>query len=162
MSTEFYHLSANDTQGRPIGMSAYKGKTLLIVNTATKCGLTPQFEGLEELYERYRDKGLVVLGFPCNQFGGLEPEGNETMADTCKINYGVTFPLFEKIEVNGKSAHPIFRHLERRLRRTVWQQDKMELHKVPSIGRRRPAGAALCSHYPAGLHRIAYTETVVK
>jgi glutathione peroxidase len=115
MSAEFYQLSANDPRGRPIGMSAYKGKTLLIVNTATKCGLTPQFEGLEGLYERYRDKGLVVLGFPCNQFGGQEPESNETMAETCKVNYGVTFPLFEKIEVNGANAHPVFKYLKSRL-----------------------------------------------
>ena len=115
MSTEFYQLKASDPQGRPVGMSDYKGKTLLIVNTATKCGLTPQFEGLEQLYERYRDKGLVVLGFPCNQFGGQEPESNETMAETCKINYGVTFPLFEKVEVNGAGAHPVFKYLKSRL-----------------------------------------------
>jgi glutathione peroxidase len=115
MANEFYQLRANDPAGQPIEMSAYKGKVILIVNTATKCGLAPQFEGLEQLYQDYKDKGLVVLGFPCNQFSHQEPEPNDTMVATCQLNFGVTFPLFEKIEVNGPHTHPVFRFLKNRL-----------------------------------------------
>src|ERR1700733_13430530 len=98
MINEFYELSANASTGQPIEMSTYKGKVVLIVNTATQCGFTPQLEGLQRLYQDYKDKGLIILGFPCNQFGGQEPLGNESMAATCQLNYGVTFPLFEKSE----------------------------------------------------------------
>ncbi len=115
MSSEFYQLTANNPQGQPVSMAGYEGKVILIVNTATQCGLTPQFEGLEQLYNKYRDRGLVVLGFPCNQFAGQEPESNESMEQTCKVNFGVTFPLMEKIDVNGPKTHPIFRLLKRRL-----------------------------------------------
>ena len=115
MSNEFDQLVANNPQGQPINLAAYKGKTLLIVNTATKCGFTPQLKGLESLYQRYKEQGLVVLGFPCNQFGQQEPESNETMEQTCAVNYGVSFPLFEKIEVNGPGAHPLFKFLKRKL-----------------------------------------------
>jgi glutathione peroxidase len=115
MSSEFYQLTANNPQGQPVSMAGYEGKVILIVNTATQCGLTPQFEGLEQLYNKYKDRGLVVLGFPCNQFAGQEPESNESMEQTCKINFGVTFPLMEKIDVNGPKTHPIFRLLKRRL-----------------------------------------------
>lgn len=94
-------------------MSDYKGRPILIINTATKCGLTPQFDGLEKLHQEYKDKGLVVLGFPCNQFAGQEPETNDSMEETCKINHGVTFQLSEKIDVNGKNAHPIFKYLKK-------------------------------------------------
>ncbi|MES1249904.1 MAG: glutathione peroxidase [Chitinophaga rupis] len=111
----FYQLTANTPRNEPIPMSAYKGKVVLIVNTATQCGFTPQFEGLEKLYQEYKDKGLVVLGFPCNQFGSQEPLSNEAMEETCKINHGVTFPLFEKIEVNGPGAHPLFKYLKKQL-----------------------------------------------
>lgn len=96
-------------------MSSFRGKVVLVVNTATQCGFTPQFEGLEQLYRDYKDKGLVVLGFPCNQFGSQEPLSNEEMAATCQLNYGVSFPLFEKIEVNGQNAHPVFQFLKSRL-----------------------------------------------
>ena len=115
MSNEFYELTANNLQGQPVNMSRYEGKVILVVNTATKCGFAPQFEGLEQLYNKYKDKGLVVLGFPCNQFGGQEPETNDNMEQACKVNFGVTFPLFEKIEVNGPQTHPLFRLLKRRL-----------------------------------------------
>jgi glutathione peroxidase len=84
MANEFYQLSANNPQGQAIGMSSFEGKVILVVNTATKCGLTPQFEGLEQLYQQYREKGLVILGFPCNQFGGQEPETNENMQQYCQ------------------------------------------------------------------------------
>ncbi len=115
MSTEFYQLQANTPQGKPVSMAAFEGKVVLVVNTATQCGLTPQFNGLEHLYQEYKDKGLVVLGFPCNQFGGQEPLTNENMEQTCKINHGVTFPLFEKIDVNGPHTHPVFKFLKSRL-----------------------------------------------
>lgn len=115
MSSEFYQLVASNPQGQPVNLANYKGKTLLIVNTATKCGFTPQLEGLESLYQKYKDKGFVVLGFPCNQFAGQEPEANETMEETCKVNYGVSFPLFEKIDVNGPAAHPLFTFLKSKL-----------------------------------------------
>jgi glutathione peroxidase len=115
MTSEFYQLTANNPQGQPVSMTRYEGKVILVVNTATQCGLTPQFEGLEQLYNKYKDRGLVVLGFPCNQFAGQEPESNENMEYTCKVNFGVTFPLMEKIDVNGPNTHPVFRLLKRRL-----------------------------------------------
>lgn len=115
MASEFYQLTANNTQGQPVHMARYEGKVLLVVNTATQCGLAPQFEGLQQLYEKYKDKGLVVLGFPCNQFAHQEPESNSGMEQVCRLNFGVTFPLFEKIDVNGPQTHPVFRLLKRRL-----------------------------------------------
>lgn len=115
MANDFYTLTANTPQGRPVSMSDYRGKVVLVVNTATQCGLTPQFEGLEKLYTTYKEQGLVILGFPCNQFGSQEPLGNEVMEETCKLNHGVTFPLFEKIEVNGPGTHPVFQYLKKRL-----------------------------------------------
>jgi len=115
MPNEFYQLSANNPQGRPVPMSSYEGKVVMVVNTATQCGLTPQFEGLEKLYEEYRDRGLVILGFPCNQFGAQEPLANEVMEETCRVNHGVTFPLFEKIDVNGGHTHPVFKYLKSKL-----------------------------------------------
>ncbi|WP_100406341.1 glutathione peroxidase [Bacillus solitudinis] len=99
--------------GEEVSLSDYKGQALLIVNTATKCGLTPQFQGLETLYQTYKDEGFVVLGFPCNQFMNQEPLGNEEMIKTCKLNYGVTFPLFEKVLVNGTNAHPLYQYLKK-------------------------------------------------
>ncbi len=101
MENEFYRLTANNPQGQPVSMANFEGKVILIVNTATQCGLTPQLEGLELLYQQYRDKGLIILGFPCNQFANQEPESNEKMEQACKLNFGVTFSLFEKINVNG-------------------------------------------------------------
>ena len=129
MTNEFYLLSANTPQGRPVSMNDYRGKVVLVVNTATQCGLTPQFEGLERLYMDYKDKGFVILGFPCNQFGHQEPLTNDVMEQTCKLNHGVTFPLFEKIDVNGPGTHPVFRYLKKRLgglfgRRIKWNFTK--------------------------------------
>jgi glutathione peroxidase len=129
MAASFYDLDANTSKGQPLPMSSLKGKVVLVVNTATQCGFTPQFEGLEKLYRTYKDQGLVVLGFPCNQFGSQEPLSNEEMAATCKINYGVSFPLFEKIEVNGEKAHPLFKYLKSKLgglfgRRIKWNFTK--------------------------------------
>ena len=112
---KFYDLTANAPDGTPIDMKGFRGKTILIINTATKCGLTPQFEGLENLHQKYKDKGLVVIGFPCNQFASQEPETNDTLVQVCKINHGVTFLLTEKVEVNGKNTHPIFHFLKNEL-----------------------------------------------
>jgi len=94
-------------------LSEYKGKVLLIVNTASRCGFTPQLEGLEMLYRKYRDRGFEVLGFPCNQFGGQDPGANGEIAQFCRMNYGVSFPMFAKIEVNGRNAHPLYRYLKK-------------------------------------------------
>ncbi|MDA0778018.1 MAG: glutathione peroxidase [Bacteroidetes bacterium] len=109
----FYDLTAKTPNGEKINMADYKGKPVLIVNTATQCGLTPQFEGLEKLHQAYKDLGLITLGFPCNQFAGQEPETNENMVQSCLVNHGVTFPLSEKIDVNGPNAHPIFKFLKK-------------------------------------------------
>lgn len=96
-------------------MRQYEGKTILVVNTASKCGLTPQFEGLENLYRKYREQGLVILGFPCNQFANQEPGSEKEIAEFCQFNYGVSFPMFAKVDVNGPEAHPIFRYLKKEL-----------------------------------------------
>ena len=111
----FYELSAKDPTGKVIPMSNYEGKTVLIVNTATRCALAPQFEGLEKLHLKYRDQGLVVLGFPCNQFGFQEPESNKNIEEVCLINHGVSFQLTEKVKVNGGDTHPIFKFLKENL-----------------------------------------------
>lgn len=115
MKTSFHQFSAKSLQGREIKMETYKGKTVLVVNTASKCGLTPQFEGLENLFEKYKDKGLVILGFPCNQFANQEPGDEKSISEGCLLNYGVTFPMFSKIEVNGGNAHPIYKYLKKEL-----------------------------------------------
>jgi glutathione peroxidase len=96
-------------------MEAYKGKVVLVVNTASKCGLTPQYEGLEQLYRKYSDKGLVILGFPCNQFANQEPGDEKSISEGCLINYGVTFPMFSRVDVNGETAHPVFKYLTKEL-----------------------------------------------
>lgn len=111
----FYDFEATLLNGKKQSMSAYKGKVVVVVNTASKCGLTPQYEGLEKLYKKYKDKGLVILGFPCNQFGNQEPGNAEEIGNFCEVNYGVSFPMFEKIDVNGKNAHPLFKYLKSKL-----------------------------------------------
>lgn len=108
----FYDFSAKDIDGKEISMSDYKGKVVLVVNTASKCGLTPQFKELEELYKEFKEKGVEILGFPCNQFAGQEPGSGEEAQNFCQLNYGVTFKMFEKINVNGKDAHPLYKYLK--------------------------------------------------
>lgn len=115
MSNSLHRFSALDIRGRETSMEIYKGKTVLIVNTASECGLTPQFEGLEQLYKKYKDDGLVILGFPCNQFGKQEPGDEKSIKEGCILNYGVTFPMFSKVDVNGDSAHSIFKFLKKEL-----------------------------------------------
>jgi glutathione peroxidase len=112
METSFYNFKAKTLGGKEISMEEYKGKTVLVVNTASKCGFTPQFGGLEELYKKYNDKGLVILGFPCNQFANQEPGDEKSIAEGCLLNYGVTFPMFSKIDVNGTDAHPLYKYLK--------------------------------------------------
>jgi glutathione peroxidase len=107
-----YDYSAETLDGRPAPLSAYKGKVALIVNTASKCGFTPQYQGLEALYRQYADRGLVVLGFPCNQFGAQEPGSAEQIQSFCSLTYDVTFPMFAKIDVNGPAAHPLYEYLK--------------------------------------------------
>lgn len=111
--THLYQFEAELLEGGDQSLSDYQGKVLLIVNTASKCGFTPQFGGLEKTYQKYKDRGLVVLGFPCNQFGGQDPGSNEQIGEYCQRNYGVSFPMFAKVDVKGPEAHPIFRYLTR-------------------------------------------------
>lgn len=106
-----YAFQAKLSNGETINLKDYKGKAVLIINTASKCGLTPQYEGLENLYRSYKDQGLEVLAFPCNQFGGQEPGSDEEIQAFCSINYDVSFPVFKKIDVNGKHAHPLYQYL---------------------------------------------------
>lgn len=115
MENSFYQFTARSLQGKEIAMDTYKGKVVLVVNTASKCGLTPQYEGLEKLYEKYKDKGFVILGFPCNQFGNQEPGTEKEISEGCLVNYGVTFQMFSKIDVNGDNAHPVYKYLKDKL-----------------------------------------------
>jgi glutathione peroxidase len=107
-----YEFSAPLLDGRPVNLAEFKGRVLLIVNTASKCGFTPQYAGLEKLYRTYKDRGLEILGFPCNQFGAQEPGSAAEIGSFCERNYGVSFPVFDKIDVNGPDAHPLFRFLK--------------------------------------------------
>lgn len=118
-----YDFSAKSIDGKEISMSQYKGKVMLIVNVASKCGFTPQYEGLEKLYRKYKDKGFVVLGFPCNQFGKQEPGTEEEIMQFCKSNYDVTFPMFSKIDVNGENAHPLYVFLKQKAPGILSTQD---------------------------------------
>ena len=111
MTKNIYEFSCEDSSGQTIDLSDFKGKTLLIVNTASQCGFTPQYEGLEKLQNNYSSEVFSVLAFPCNQFGGQEPGTNEQITEFCSLNYGNTFPIFSKIDVNGENAHPLFNFL---------------------------------------------------
>ncbi|QUN04903.1 glutathione peroxidase [Shewanella yunxiaonensis] len=113
MSSSIYDIDIIDIQGNKSNLALYKNKVMLIVNTASKCGFTPQYQGLEELYQEFKDNGLVVLGFPCNQFGAQEPGNEQEIARFCELNYGVSFPLFAKIDVNGANAHPLYQFLKK-------------------------------------------------
>ena len=107
-----YSISVKKNDGSNMVLDKYRGKVLLIVNVASQCGFTPQYEGLEAIYRQYKEKGLEILGFPCNQFGRQEPGNDEEIKNFCSLNYDVTFPLFAKIEVNGESAHPLYQYLK--------------------------------------------------
>ncbi|KFI07425.1 glutathione peroxidase [Massilia sp. BSC265] len=109
---DVFDFSATTLDGRPMDLSAWRGKVLLIVNTASACGFTPQYKGLEELHRQYGERGLVVMGFPCNQFGKQEPGTEDEIGAFCEKNYGVSFPMFAKVDVNGDDAHPLYKHLK--------------------------------------------------
>lgn len=107
-----YGFAPRNNQGSETSLEDYRGQVLLIVNTASKCGLTPQFAGLEAIYKEYRDQGFTILGFPCNQFAGQDPGSNDEIMEFCQLNYGVSFPMFGKIDVNGDDTDPLFKHLK--------------------------------------------------
>jgi glutathione peroxidase len=111
MSAAIYDFSTTSLEGKPVSFQDFQGKVMLIVNTASQCGMTPQYEGLQSLYSKYLDRGLVVFGFPCNQFGAQEPGSATDIQSFCQARYGVTFPMSEKIEVNGENAHPLYQYL---------------------------------------------------
>ena len=110
--TSIYDLEFTDNRGNLVSLADYSGKPILIVNTASKCGFTPQYEGLQKLNEEFREQGLIVLGFPCDQFAHQEPGNDQEIDEFCKVNFGVDFPLSQKVNVNGKNAHPIFKFLK--------------------------------------------------
>jgi glutathione peroxidase len=107
-----HDFTVDDIHGKPVGLDRYKGKVVLVVNTASKCGYTPQYKGLEALYAKYKGQGLEILGFPCNQFGAQEPGTEKEIEQFCELNYGVTFPMFAKVDVNGDQAAPVYRYLK--------------------------------------------------
>ncbi|SMB26141.1 putative glutathione peroxidase [Sterolibacterium denitrificans] len=109
---KFHDISVKAIDGRDVNLADYAGKVVLVVNTASKCGFTPQYDGLEALYEKYRERGFVVLGFPCNQFGAQEPGSEQQIAEFCETRFNIAFPMFAKIDVNGPNAHPLYRHLK--------------------------------------------------
>ena len=125
----FYQFKAKSLQGKEISMKEYAGKVVLVVNTASKCGFTPQYEGLEKLYSQYKDKGLVILGFPCNQFGNQEPGSAEEISKFCTLNYSVNFPMFSKIDVNGEKADPLYKYLKDELPGTMGNEIKWNFTK---------------------------------
>ncbi|MBD1855818.1 MULTISPECIES: glutathione peroxidase [Leptolyngbya] len=110
-ASSIYDFSANSLEGQPVSLSTFKDKVLLIVNTASQCGFTPQYQGLQSIYNKFENQGFAVLGFPCNQFGQQEPGTASEIQSFCETRFGVTFPLFEKVDVNGSNAHPLFKYL---------------------------------------------------
>ncbi len=114
MIDDIYALKAMANDGKELSLEQYKGKVMLVVNTASKCGFTPQYKGLQELFAKYADKGLVILGFPCDQFAHQEPGGDGEIAQFCQRNFGVSFPLMAKVDVNGETAHPVFKYLRKK------------------------------------------------
>ena len=127
--SDFYRLRARTLQGEETSFEQYSGKVVLVVNTASKCGFTPQYAGLEKLFRAHESQGLVVLGFPCNQFGGQEPGDAAAIQQGCLLNYGVSFPMFEKTEVKGPRAHPVFQWLTAKLPGILGRQVKWNFTK---------------------------------
>jgi glutathione peroxidase len=125
----FYDFSAKKINGQEIKMEDYKGKVVLVVNTASKCGLTPQFKDLESLYQGFQEKGFEILGFPCNQFANQDSGSNEEISEFCQLNYGVTFTMFEKIEVNGENAHSLYKHLKSQAKSLLSKEIKWNFTK---------------------------------
>ena len=139
-----YDFKANDYKGNEVDLSIYKGQVILVVNTATRCGFTPQYDGLEDLYEKYQEKGFVILDFPCNQFLAQAPGTGEEIHSACVLRFGTKFPQFEKIKVNGKDAHPLFVYLtsqneEGKIKKVKWNFTKFLIGKDGSfLGRYEP------------------------
>ncbi|CUM66822.1 uncharacterized protein PRCAT00004506001 [Priceomyces carsonii] len=137
--SSFYDLSPADKTNQPFPFSELKGKVVLIVNVASKCGFTPQYKELEEVYKKYEDKGFTIIGFPCNQFGGQEPGSAEEIESFCKLNYGVTFPILKKIDVNGSKADPVYEFLKGKksgllgLNRIKWNFEKFLIDKEGNV-----------------------------
>jgi len=129
MDRTVFGLKAADNKGKEIPLAEYAGNVLIVVNTASKCGFTPQYKGLEKLYKKYREDGLVILGFPCDQFAHQEPGNDAEIASFCEINYGVTFPLMSKIQVNGKDTHPVFELLKKQAPGTLGKSVKWNFTK---------------------------------
>ena len=134
MPNTLYDFTATANTGTDFSFNDLRGKTVLIVNTASKCGFTPQYDGLEKLYQDYSDKGLVVIGFPCDQFAHQEPGSDEDIALFCSRNFGVTFPLMKKVDVNGKQAHPIFNWLKKQAPGTLGTAIKWNFTKFLILG----------------------------
>ena len=132
-----YDFKALDNKGEEVDMAQYRGKVLMIVNTASKCGFTPQYDGLEALYRKYKEQGLVILGFPCDQFKHQEPGSDEEIAEFCRVNHGVTFPLMRKIDVFGENAHPIFKYLTEQVpdEKVTGLKDKAVMKMVDSLSK---------------------------
>lgn len=137
-----YDFKAKDIRGREVSLSDYKGKLLLIVNTASKCGFTPQYDGLETLYQKYMDRGFVILGFPSNQFLAQDPGSNEEISSFCRLNYGVTFPMFSKIDVRGDNADPIFHYLSEEAPFMGFELNKETGRKIQNVVK---------EHYPENM-----------
>ena len=129
MSENIYQFNFSQLDGEEVSLSKFKGKAILVVNTASFCGLTYHYTGLEKLYQEYKKKGLVIIGFPCNQFGKQEPGTSEEINDFCNLNYDVTFPMSTKVDVNGKNAHPLFRYLKNELKGTLTNNVKWNFTK---------------------------------
>jgi glutathione peroxidase len=146
--TTAFDFQATTLDGKPVDLAAFRGKVLLIVNTASQCGFTPQYQGLQALHERYRAQGLEVLGFPCNQFGGQEPGDAAEIGAFCERNFGVSFPLFGKVEVNGEGAHPLWRWLTEEApgllgsKAVKWNFTKFLVRRDGSVFKRYPPQAS--------------------
>ena len=137
MSNEIYGFKVQDITGKPVQLDQYKGKVLLIVNTASKCGLTPQYEGLESLYEKYKAQGLEVLGFPANEFAGQEPGTNEEIQSFCNMKFGIKFPMFSKIVVKGEGQHPLYKYLTQAQPTALKSADSKFEQKLEGFGQKR-------------------------
>jgi len=129
MSKTLFDFSATSINGKKVELSEFKDNVVVVVNTASKCGFTPQYEGLETLYKKYKEDGLVILGFPCNQFGNQESGGEDEIQEFCQVNYGVSFPMFSKVDVNGTNAHPVFNFLRKELSGTLGSSIKWNFTK---------------------------------
>ncbi len=129
MSENIYQFNFSQLDGEEVSLSKFKGQAILVVNTASFCGLTYHYTGLEKLYKEYKEKGLVIIGFPCNQFGKQEPGTSEEINDFCNLNYDVTFPMSTKVDVNGKNAHPLFKYLKSELKGTLTNNVKWNFTK---------------------------------